>query len=65
MLPEYVVTKMTGKAPNQVFTVECRSEMLSEVAVGQGGNRRIAEQMAATHALSLLGVPEEGSVRGK
>ncbi len=65
MLPEYVVTKMTGKAPDQVFTVECRSEMLSEVAVGYGGNRRIAEQMAATHALSLLGVPEEGSARVK
>lgn len=65
MLPEYVVTKMTGKAPDQVFTVECRSEMLSGVAEGQGGNRRIAEQMAATHALSLLGVPEEGPARGK
>ena len=65
MLPEYVVTKMTGKAPDQMFTVECRSEMLSGVAIGHGGNRRIAEQMAATQALSLLGVPEEGSTGGK
>lgn len=65
MLPEYVVTKITGKAPSQIFTVECRSEMLSGVAQGQGGNRRIAEQMAATHALGLLGVPEEGHAHGK
>lgn len=65
MLPEYVVTKMTGKAPDQLFTVECHSELLSTVAQGQGGNRRIAEQMAATQALSLLGVSEEGPARGK
>jgi dsRNA-specific ribonuclease len=46
---------MSGKAPDQVFNVECRSELLQGVAKGQGGNRRVAEQIAATRALELLG----------
>ncbi|MCH7741584.1 MAG: ribonuclease III [Proteobacteria bacterium] len=65
MLPEYVVTKVIGKAPDQVFTVECRSEMLTAVALGQGGNRRHAEQMAATRALSVLGGPIDRPAGGK
>lgn len=60
-LPDYVVTAMVGKAPDQIFTVECRSELLKDTAEGQGGNRRIAEQIAAAQALQLLGVPEEGT----
>ncbi|MBQ74078.1 MAG: ribonuclease III [Gammaproteobacteria bacterium] len=64
MLPEYVVTAMIGKAPDQEFTVECRSEVLTGMAQGKGGNRRIAEQMAATNALHLLGVASEGSGEG-
>jgi ribonuclease-3 len=56
-LPVYVVTEMSGKAPDQIFDVECRTELLGGVAKGQGGNRRVAEQIAAASALELLGVP--------
>ena len=64
-LPGYEVIKVTGKAPDEVFEVECRAELLKSVALGKGGNRRIAEQMAATRALELLGVPEEEAASGK
>ncbi len=60
-LPDYVVVSMTGKAPDQVFEVECRSPLLDPATRGRGGNRRIAEQEAAARALAYLGVPEEGS----
>ena len=58
-LPGYEVTQVMGKAPDEVFVVECRSALLDGEARGKGGNRRIAEQMAAAHALKLLGIPEE------
>ncbi len=64
MLPDYVVTATIGKAPDQVFTVECRSDMLTGTAQGEGGNRRVAEQVAAAKALHLLGVVVEGSGDG-
>ncbi len=59
-LPEYIVTEIRGTTPNQIFIVECRTELLKETAMGRGGNRRIAEQVAATEALLLLAVPKEG-----
>jgi ribonuclease-3 len=54
-LPEYVVIKTTGMSHDQVFTVECRSEVFVETVVGEGSSRRAAEQMAAELALSMLG----------
>ena len=53
-LPEYIVTKTTGMSHDQVFTVECRSEVFAETVVGEGSSRRAAEQMAAELALSML-----------
>jgi ribonuclease III len=58
-LPAYDVIQVTGKAPHEVFVVACRSDLLDGVAEGRGANRRIAEQMAAAHALKLLGIFEE------
>lgn len=58
-LPEYLVTEITGKTPHQVITVECRSELLKNAVMGKGGNRRIAEQEAAAHALQLLGAAKD------
>ena len=53
-LPEYVVIKTTGMSHDQVFTVECRTEVLAESVVGEGTSRRAAEQMAAEQALTML-----------
>ncbi len=55
-LPEYEMIKVTGKAHNQCFDVECRVASLSLNCVGQGGNRRKAEQAAATKMLEQLDV---------
>jgi len=59
-LPIYVVTEMSGEEHNRMFHVECRCELLEGVTKGQGGNRRVAEQIAATRALELLGVTRSG-----
>lgn len=58
-LPEYVVTNIEGKAHDQTFYVECRSELLDSPAKGSGGSIRIAEQNAAVIALVKLGVDHE------
>jgi len=55
-LPEYIVIEVTGQSHDQTFTVECRSELLEEPVRGEGSSRRIAEQNAATVALTALGV---------
>jgi ribonuclease III len=54
-LPQYVVLKTEGMSHDQVFTVACESELLDQQAVGEGSSRKIAEQLAATAALDLLG----------
>lgn len=58
-LPEYVVIEVTGQSHDQRFTVECRSELLEVPVRGEGGSRRIAEQNAATVALTALGVDHD------
>lgn len=55
-LPEYVVVSTTGEAHNQYFYVECRISALASPVKGEGSSRRVAEQMAAQAALSLLSV---------
>ena len=53
-LPVYVVTKTTGAAHSQVFTVECRVEGVKDAAVGVGSNKRIAQRDAAVKMLSKI-----------
>ena len=55
-LPEYVVVGAVGKSHNQLFTVECRTELLKDQVIGEGPSRRVAEQIAATEVLTLLGI---------
>lgn len=55
-LPQYTVIRTVGKSHDQVFTVECQSEMLTHEAVGEGTSRRVAEQVAAENALVILGI---------
>ncbi len=60
-LPEYRVVNISGKAPKQMFKVECHSELLVSAARGEGRSRRVAEQGAAAAALSQLGMSEEAT----
>lgn len=53
-LPLYSVTKITGEAHAQNFTVSCSVEKLSCLTYGEGASRRIAEQLAAQAALKKL-----------
>lgn len=46
-LPRYLVTNIKGQSHQQLFTVECTVEKLSEPLVGKGSSRRRAEQAAA------------------
>jgi len=51
-LPDYDVISVTGKAHNQMFTVECHVNALTIVTQGQASNRRKAEQLAAEKAIA-------------
>jgi ribonuclease-3 len=55
-LPEYDMVRVTGKAHNQLFDVECRVIALDLVCVGQGSSRRKAEQAAAVRMLEQFNV---------
>lgn len=55
-LPEYVVVSTTGEAHNQYFYIECRISSLQTPVLGEGSSRRVAEQMAAQAALTILKV---------
>ncbi|PTU76116.1 ribonuclease III [Pseudomonas mangrovi] len=55
-LPRYEVVGAEGEPHCRTFTVECQVAQLSEKTHGQGGSRRIAEQVAAAAALIALGV---------
>ena len=50
-LPVYTVTDISGKAHDQVFTVECVIDQLDCVTVARGSSRRKAEQQAAELAI--------------
>lgn len=58
-LPDYAVISVEGSAHDQEFIVECRVDALEKPALGSGGNRRQAEQIAAGAALELLGIVED------
>ena len=55
-LPEYEMVRVTGKAHNQLFDVECRVIALDLVCMGQGSSRRKAEQAAAVRMLEQFNV---------
>jgi ribonuclease III len=53
-LPIYVLTAVTGDPHDQTFTVSCEVPIFAVSAVGEGGSRRRAEQLAAAKLLELL-----------
>ncbi|HTV98007.1 MAG TPA: ribonuclease III [Steroidobacteraceae bacterium] len=53
-LPVYVLTAAAGEPHAQSFTVTCEVPTFGLVAVGEGGSRRRAEQLAARKLLDLL-----------
>jgi ribonuclease-3 len=53
-LPIYTLTAVTGDPHSQSFTVSCEVPVLDVSAVGEGGSRRRAEQLAAAKLLQLL-----------
>ncbi len=53
-LPIYTLTAVAGDPHAQSFTVSCEVPVLGVSAVGEGGSRRRAEQLAAAKLLELL-----------
>jgi ribonuclease-3 len=53
-LPVYTLTAAAGDPHMQSFTVTCEVPVLGVSAVGEGGSRRRAEQLAAAKMLELL-----------
>ena len=53
-VPEYTVTKTTGKSHNQIFTVTCSIASLQLRNSGEGSSRKKAEQNAADRTLDQL-----------
>ena len=53
-LPVYTLTAVAGDAHEQSFTISCEVPILELAAVGEGGSRRRAEQLAAARLLDLL-----------
>jgi ribonuclease III len=53
-LPIYTLTAVAGDPHAQSFTVSCEVPVLDTSAVGEGGTRRRAEQLAAAKLLQLL-----------
>jgi len=53
-LPVYTLTAAAGDPHLQSFTVTCEVPVLGVSAVGEGGSRRRAEQLAAAKLLDLL-----------
>jgi ribonuclease III len=53
-LPVYTLTAVAGDPHMQSFTVSCEVPIFELAAVGEGGSRRRAEQLAAAKLLELL-----------
>ena len=53
-LPVYTLTAVTGDPHLQSFTISCEIPIFGIAAVGEGGSRRRAEQLAAARLLQLL-----------
>jgi len=61
-LPRYTLVDTSGQAHAQTFHVECHIAALKITTLGQGCNRKTAEQVAAEAALALV---EGQGARGK
>lgn len=61
-LPRYTLIDTSGQAHAQTFHVECHIAALKITTLGQGCNRKTAEQVAAEAALALV---EGQGARGK
>jgi ribonuclease-3 len=59
-LPEYSIIATAGDEHEQLFKVQCTVEGLAQPTVGEGPNRRKAEQAAARKALESLTRHEQG-----
>lgn len=55
-LPEYQVSKITGKSHNQRFFVSCKVQVLERSIEGEGTSRRKAEQDAAQKVIRKLNI---------
>jgi ribonuclease-3 len=53
-LPTYTLTAVAGDPHEQSFTVSCEVPVFGLAAVGEGGSRRRAEQLAAAKLMDLL-----------
>jgi len=53
-LPVYTVDSIAGEAHQQLFTVKCQVEGLSDVTFGKGTSRRRGEQDAAAAMLKVI-----------
>src|ERR1700759_4463550 len=53
-LPVYTLTAVSGEPHEQTFTITCEVPVLGLIAVGEGGSRRRAEQLAAAKIIGLL-----------
>ena len=53
-LPVYTLTAVAGDPHVQSFTVRCEVPVFELAAVGEGGSRRRAEQLAAAKLLDML-----------
>jgi ribonuclease-3 len=53
-LPAYTVEMIEGEAHQQLFTVSCQVEGMTEKSFGKGTSRRRAEQDAAQAMLGVL-----------
>lgn len=53
-LPRYLLLETSGASHQQCFTVACEVDHVRLRTIGQGGSRRVAEQVAAEQALKEL-----------
>jgi len=53
-LPEYTVIDVEGKTHDQLFKVSCKISLLNDETIGEGNNRRKAEQNAAEQILKQV-----------
>ena len=53
-LPEYTVIDVEGKTHDQLFKVTCKISLLNDETIGEGNNRRKAEQNAAEQILKQV-----------
>lgn len=53
-VPQYVISVQRGEGHEQYLEVQCRIDAMGIVTQGEGGSRRVAEQLAAARALAQL-----------